>query len=123
MKLTIPAVPPSPNRVLGKHWSAKAGEKDKWILLVRSQALPPIKGRAYPLDVSSLQQRKKVTITLCHSREYDPDNIYAAVKPVLDALKHWQWIWDDSAEWIDLMVAQEKCKRKEAHTIIELEAA
>jgi hypothetical protein len=113
MKLTIPAVPPSPNRVLGKHWSTKAGEKDKWILLVRSQILP---GRA-------LQKRKLVVIALAHSREYDKDNAYAAVKPIVDALKHWNLIWDDSPEWLDLIVVQKKCKRKDAHTIIELEAA
>ena len=114
MKLTIPAVPPSPNRVLGKHWSTKAGEKNKWILLVRAMSTP------LPMQFA---ERKKVDITLAHSRLYDEDNAYAAVKPVVDALKHWRLIWDDSPEWIDLIVWQEKCKRKDAHTIIELRLA
>jgi hypothetical protein len=116
MKLTIPDVPPSPNRVLGKHWRIKAGEKDKWILLVRSQILPRARNEH---DACPMQ----VAITLCHSRIYDQDNAYAAVKPVVDALKHWNLIWDDSLEWLDLLVRQDKCKRKDAHTIIELEPA
>ncbi len=113
MKLIIQDVPPSPNRVLGKHWSTKAGEKDKWILLVRSLILP---GRAQ-------QERKQVLITLCHSRRYDVDNAYAAVKPLVDALKHWNIIWDDSPKWIDLMIGQEQCPHKKRHTIIEVGAA
>jgi hypothetical protein len=112
MKLTIPAVPPSPNRVLGHHWKMKNGEKNKWILLIRSQILP---GRA-------LEQRKRVKIVFVHSRWYDQDNAYAAAKPLVDALKHWNLIWDDSAEWIDLMISQETCPHKQRYTIIELEA-
>lgn len=114
VKLTITDVPPSPNKVLGKHWSTKAGEKDKWVLLVRSKIVP---------CVIRSPERKQVLITLCHSRRYDADNAYAAVKPLVDALKHWNLIWDDSAKWIDLMVVQEKCPHKQRHTIVELEAA
>ena len=97
---------------MGKHWSTKAGEKNKWILLIRSQVLP---GRV-------VMKRQRVTIILCHSRRYDADNAYAAVKPLVDALKHWNLIVDDSEKWLELWVAQEKCKRKDSRTVIKLEA-
>jgi len=32
-------------------------------------------------------------------------------------------IWDDSDEWLDLTVEQNKCPHKKRHTIIELEPA
>lgn len=111
MKLVIPDVPPSPNRVLGKHWSTKAGVKDAWVMLVRSQIMP---GR-----ISTI--KKQVKITLHHSRLYDKDNAYASCKPVIDALKHWNLIWDDSAAFLDLTVEQKKCKHRDRHTVIDIE--
>lgn len=112
MKIEIQDIPPSPNRVLGKHWSAKAGIKDKWILLVRSKILP------CPMRIAA---HKRVRITLHHSRLYDKDNAYAACKPVIDALKAWNLIWDDSLRFLALTVEQEKCRRKEQYTLIEVE--
>lgn len=111
MRLTIPDVPPSLNRVMGKHWRVKNGEKDKWILLVRSQIIP------VPMSRIS---RKRVKITLHHSRPYDKDNAYGAVKPVVDALRHWNLIWDDTREYLDLAVEQEKCPHKQRYTVIEI---
>jgi len=111
MKLVIPAIPPSPNRILGKHWSVKAGEKNAWVLLVRGQVLPK------PVQ----KFRCRVAIRLFHPRQYDKDNLYASVKPVVDALKHWRLIRDDSSEWLDLDVQQEKCPKKFQRTEIYIE--
>lgn len=113
LRLDIPVVPPSPNRVLGKHWSTKAGVKNEWVQRIRQQFIPR------PENIS-LAQPRRVRITLCHARLYDKDNAYAACKPVIDALKHWQLIWDDSMEYLNLRVAQEKCPHKQRHTIIEI---
>jgi len=111
MKLIIPAIPPSPNRILGKHWSVKAGEKNAWVLWVRGQVLP-----------KPVQKFKcRVAIWLFHPREYDRDNLFASVKPVVDALKHWRLIRDDSSEWLDLDVQQEKCPKKFQRTEIYIE--
>ena len=108
--LTIPDVPPSPNRVLGKHWRTKNGEKNKWVLLVRSVYLP-----AHVEDV-----KRSVVITLCHSRMYDKDNAYASVKPLVDSLKYWNLIVDDTSKWLVLKVQQEKCPHKQRHTTIQI---
>ena len=114
MTLTIPDVPPSLNRVMGKHWRVKNGEKDKWILFVRSQIIP---------SPMRLALRKQVKITLHHSRLYDLDNAYGAVKPVVDALRAWNLIWDDTKKYLDLTVEQEQCPHKQRHTVIEIEGA
>lgn len=113
IRLNIPAIPPSPNRVLGKHWSMKAGVRDMWSLLVRSQYVPSSDFVAHG--------KRKVKITLCHARLYDKDNAYASVKPVVDALAHWGLICGDSQHWLELAVEQEKCPHKKRHTIIEVE--
>jgi Holliday junction resolvase RusA-like endonuclease len=113
MKLEIPHVPPSLNKVLRMHWSAKRDLRDNWTLLVRSQ-----------LDGAYLKPmvKMRVTITLWHSRIYDKDNAFGACKVVVDALKHNKLIFDDSQEYLELHVEQVKCPHKERKTVIDLEA-
>lgn len=114
MRIEIPAVPPSPNRVLGKHWSSKSGTKNEWIMWVRAKRpevhLKPV-------------VKMRLRAILAHSRPYDPDNAVAAMKPVIDALKHWRLIFDDSPQYLELTVEQVKCKHKDRHTVLELEPA
>lgn len=112
--LDIPDVPPSPNKVLGKHWRTVAKEKEKWILWVRAKR---------PMIYLKPVVKMRLSIILAHSRAYDHDNAFAAVKPVIDALKRWQLIFDDSPEYLDLEVVQTKCPHKKRHTTIELEVA
>jgi Holliday junction resolvase RusA-like endonuclease len=66
-------------------------------------------------------QKSKVTITRHGSLEPDKDNIYASVKPLVDALVKNGIIFDDAPQFVDLKVQYVKAKRKEAHTIIEIE--
>ena len=68
------------------------------------------------------QANRRVTITLYHSRLFDKDNSYGACKVIFDALKAQGLIVDDSPEWLDAIVEQKKCKHKERHTVIQLEA-
>ncbi len=62
-----------------------------------------------------------MTITLYHSRLFDKDNSYGACKVIFDALKTNRLIVDDSPEWLEATVKQEKCKHKDRHTIIRVE--
>jgi hypothetical protein len=114
LRIDISGVPPSLNKTLNMHWRELTNLKNTWKALVRSQIIPS------PMNLS---QRKRVKITLHHSRFYDKDNAYGAVKVLVDALKAWNLIWDDSAVYLDLSVEQEKCPHKKRHTVIELEAA
>jgi len=114
VKLTIPAVPPSLNKTQRMHWAKRKRMNDSWKLWVRG-ALPELYLKPFV--------KMRCTVWLFHSRPYDKDNSFGAVKPVVDALRHWKLIYDDTAEYLDLDVQQEKCKRKEGHTEIYLEAA
>lgn len=111
MILTIPRVPPSLNR--NKHWAAKHLEMRTWKqeLDVLKRTWKPAKGKV------------KVTITLHNARQYDRDNAYGACKPVMDAMKQLGMIVDDRAAYCDLTVKQEKSRRKDKRTVIEVEAA
>lgn len=110
MRLVLPDIPISPNRLRGVHWAKKKRIADYWKSLIRSVIVP--NGRC--------SVRMQVRITFHHAREYDQDNSYAAVKPVVDALKHWGLIRDDSSEWLVLDVQQAHCPHKQRHTEIEI---
>ncbi len=115
-RLSIPRVPLSPNKLLGKHWSAKAKEKKLWENEIW-----------YACGASSwspaLGRKTRVTITLYNARQYDRDNAWGACKPILDAMKALGLIVDDRAEFCDLKVRQERSSRKEKKTVIEVAPA
>jgi hypothetical protein len=48
----------------------------------------------------------KLTITVTRGRQQDKDNMYASVKPVVDAIKYRGWLVDDSPKWLDLEVRE-----------------
>ena len=114
MKLTIPAVPPSLNKTLGMNRWERQALNESWRLLIRTQFLPDGRGR----------EKKRVRIVLWHSRRYDEcDNLQGSCKPIFDALKSWGLIYDDSPEWLEAHISQEKCKHRDRHTTIEIEPA
>lgn len=113
MRLDIQAVPPSLNKTLRLHWREKQELNAYWVLLVRGSFKP----------AKAAERKMRVKIILCHARMYDRDNLYGSVKPCVDALRHWRLIADDTDEWLDLTVEQEKCPHKKRHTRIELEVA
>lgn len=115
LSITIPDCPPSLNKVLRMHWANKRKLNTRWQALV--WALIPHKGNRWE------QKRKRVVLTLHHSRFYDKDNAYGACKVVVDAMRHCGFIVNDTAEWLDLSVEQEKCSHKTRHTVIEIGAA
>lgn len=113
MKLDISAVPPSLNKTLNMNRWAHARLNLEWRMLIRAGCMPN----------GAVQRKQRVTITFWHSREYDRDNLFGAVKPVVDALKHWKILVDDTAEWLELHVEQAKCPHKQRHTVIEINPA
>lgn len=113
MKLDIPDVPPSLNVVMRMHWRDQQKLRDKWKLWVRSQ----LNGNYLKAIV-----RIRVKVTMHHVRLYDADNAYGACKVLVDALKDWRLIYDDTKQYLDLRVKQEKCPHKQRHTTVELEA-
>ena len=60
-------------------------------------------------------------ITLHNARQYDRDNAFGAVKVIVDAAKAAGLIYDDRPAYLDLEVQQQKCKRADKRTVIEME--
>jgi hypothetical protein len=111
--LRVTDVPPSLNKVLRMHWAKKRGLLEAWRWMIKAAFGQP----------GACDGKRRVKITLFHSRFFDKDNAYGACKVIFDALKAEGFIVDDRAEWLEATVEQEKCKHKERHTVIEIEAA
>ena len=109
----LPDVPPSLNKQLRMHWAVKKRLYEYWRSLVRSQIMP----------CPNTDTKMHAVITMYHSRAYDKDNAYGAVKPLIDALRHWQVIVNDTDEWLYLDVRQVKYPHKKRYTRILLERA
>ena len=100
------------NQLLGRHWRKKYTEKSTWMQELRAAFGPgPI----------LCPGKRRVTITIHNSREYDQDNAVGACKIVLDAMVTLGFLAGDSSEWLDCSVLQEHSTRKDRHTIITLE--
>jgi hypothetical protein len=115
MRLVIEDIPRSPNGpkgLLRMHWAARRKYNQAWYYLV-SQAL----GGCRPI----VKDRAVVSISQMRKRKFDPDNLVASVKPILDALVKLEIIEDDSSKFIDLECSQVISKEK--LTVIEIKQA
>ena len=119
--LIIPRVPPSLNDLRGKKLKNPHDYKrlrDGWqsdiFHLAKKADVRALRAH------KDLQHRARVTITAERKRLLDKDGLYGGIKPVLDALVRLEFIVDDSPEWIDLDVQQEKSPNMQ--TIIRIEA-
>ena len=111
MRLTIQDVPVSGNKLLRMHWAVRSKYNQYWQTLVRSQIN---NGHRAP------KTKMKVQISQMRKRKLDKDNLYSSVKPLVDALKYWKLIRDDSPDWIELDVVQTTGPEK--ITVINIEA-
>lgn len=112
MRLVIPDIPKSPNGKNGTirtAWYRRPKYSRYWRDLVRSQISQP----------GCCKERMNVVISQMRRRLLDKDNLYASNKVVLDALKSWHLIFDDSERWIDLDCRQNVGKEKTTIVVIE----
>lgn len=113
MRMEIKAIPPSLNKVLNMHFRAKTDLKANWRALIRTQVIPG----TYP----AAEGKRRVRVTLHHSRLYDDDNAAGACKVIFDALRAWKLIRDDSRKYLEQHIEQVKCPHRERKTVIEIE--
>jgi hypothetical protein len=124
IEFTIPAALPSLNVRDRMHWSVRQRQKRDlaWAVWAAVAQFPGVV-RDGPWD------RTRVTITRCSAGELDPDNLAASAKPMLDVLcpvsKTHPYglglIVDDAPAHCELVVRQEKAKRKNTRTVVRLE--
>lgn len=108
--------PPSPNNVglLRMHWAARRKLYDSWKVMVRAAAgTKRVPGEVY------------IHVTRRYaSNPLDPDNLYASMKYLLDAMVHHKIIDDDSNKVIKgLKVIQVKSKMKEVGVTVRVSKA
>jgi len=108
---TIRKLPKTQNQRLHMHYMARDRETKDWRLMVRAVCGLPHMGE--------VQGKCRVAITLHRKRLQDPDNATGSVKPVVDALVRNGWLVDDSPEYLELVVREEKSK--DQRTVIEWE--
>jgi hypothetical protein len=118
-RIVIPGnVPASLNEVLRMSHHEKKRERSMWeesIYIVLGYG-----GAKFLRSLADQKIRLQVTITIHNSRQYDKDNMYGACKIVFDAIKNLGLIYDDRKEFLYAHVEQEKCARKQKHTVIEI---
>ena len=112
--LSIPTKLPSMNAWANQH---RGWERVRWIKAAFLKELPPLSPRQRAVK----GRRLRVTITRVlgpRERPYDTDNLYGAVKPLIDALRDAEYIFDDDGSHIDLHVAQDASARSAGPKIL-----
>jgi Holliday junction resolvase RusA-like endonuclease len=97
MILTIPGIPPGPNELNRLHFMARANIRSKFrqdAFFVAKEAMNREKWRA-PERVSLV-----FTVVFSQFRRRDPDNLIAAMKPIIDGIVKAGVIEDDSIEYV-----------------------
>lgn len=114
-ELTINYLPPSPNRMRGKHWGAVASiRKDAawatWYAWNKAHR-PSAEGRSAVLDAT----------VHAHGVAGDPDNAWARLKPCLDELVRQGALVDDSPKWLTLgSITHQKAPPRRGHITIRI---
>ena len=77
--------------------------------------------RAAAIPVATVKRRMLVTRYYGGSghREYDPDNMVAGAKPVVDALRKAGALKDDSSKWAEISYRQVKSKPARVEVLVE----
>ena len=86
--MVIQAVPPSVNILRTYHWATYRKHMENWYYLIR--------GAQGFLDISRPLGKRYITIIRFGKRALDRDNVYGAMKPVIDVLKpekHESGVW------------------------------
>jgi Holliday junction resolvase RusA-like endonuclease len=99
MKLIIPKKIESQNKFQYSHWIKYKRHKDTWFRAVWDAITDEQRD-------SHGDQKKRVEVVSYRTRLLDRGNLVGGAKPVLDALKHFGLIRDDSPKWIEDIVRQ-----------------
>ena len=113
-------VPPSANSLRRKYRNPHvyARLRDSWGWSLAAAASP--NERSFLKGIPATGKRVRVVICVHHRQLFDRDNLWAACKPVLDALVGLRWLSDDSEECIDLQITQIKAELPKTTIRMEL---
>ena len=111
MKFELPFATPSNNAVMRMHYRKRTQQHHDYTLEVKSL-----------VSYQEVFKRCKITVTRHASRQLDWDNMGGGLKFLLDAMVKNGIIQDDNPKCVvSLDLKQEKCRRKEEKTVVEIE--
>lgn len=114
LEFKIAETPDSPNRLLGAHWTKRAGYAKKWERIVWKHVWQQLPQK--PLN------RAKVTLTRFSTKKMDADNARSSFKPVMDALVKLGVLADDSPSVVgEPQVLQEKAPLRQKGIVVRIE--
>lgn len=115
VRITVPMVPPSINKMRHMHFHDYRRLRDRW-----ESTMYILMGHR---QLSELRQRPvgkvHVQMHIEHTRLFDPDGLYSAVKIPLDCLVRLEIIPNDTPENLTLSVTQAKSKEKQTTIVID----
>lgn len=130
--IDLPFATPSLNEIMDwKHnpktrrWKYKAHKEEVRQALDKELRWADHNGAVRPRwqSMESRAVRMRVVFTRYSAGTLDDDNLVGGFKPTRDVLKDLGVIADDTAEWLLAEYRQEKAKRGEQRTRLEIEAA
>jgi len=111
--LEIPRTPPSYSQIIRMKVKDRIQMKKMWRQEIQVAVIETV-------DVANFIRGFKVIRIIQHRKRLirDPDNLWASVKPILDALKHNALIIDDDFKNIDLISVAQCKATEEVKTVI-----
>jgi hypothetical protein len=117
--IVVPFIPPSLNVQKRLHHHEYKRLRDSWQRTI--YALLGYSDRKWLESLAAAGERMKLGICFQHKKLFDKDNAYGAAKPLIDCFKRLWLLHDDSDEFCELTVTQERGSEKA--TRIRLERA
>jgi Holliday junction resolvase RusA-like endonuclease len=115
MTFEIKELPPTPNKLLGAHWSKRSKSATKWRDIVYWHTRIAKKSfQALPLDFA------QVTMTRHSSSEPDFDGLVGSFKPILDALVSCGILLNDTMKHVEGIYRWKKCAPKQGKITVEV---
>jgi len=87
-------------------------ERDEWMIRLRCALMPRVMAPQHKIFARIISYRVGPLL--------DYGNLVGGAKPIPDCLIRLGYLKDDAPKWFECEYLQEKCKRDEARTVIEL---
>lgn len=104
------------NSPRGKGWAIYAAWKKQLTELMKSG----VTDGAIVMGLGRPRVKKLVNVLYVTKKLQDKDNLYASMKPLMDALVDLELIKDDSPQWCQLVVRQRSDYERAYKVIIEI---
>ena len=96
IRIVIPGQLPSLNNTMTWHWSKRRAKKKEYFYFIRQSYGAPL-----PFKRRKEARVAYVSIVVYQkTRRFDRDNLYGALKPVIDVLRESGFIYNDSERWL-----------------------